>query len=85
MEYQGTSVFVFKATVIAIERLNRGQGNPETVLAIIDRVINSVKTGLLTKAQFDVICDLLEIDIDIPEEPEPIVEPEVTPEDDTEA
>lgn len=75
-EYEGISVFVFKATVAAIERLNKGQGNPETILAIIDRVVNCVKTGLLTRAQFQVICDLLQIDIDIPEEPEPTPDPE---------
>ena len=70
MEYEGLDVFCFKAIMAAIERVNEGAGDPDTILRIIDRVVGMVETGRITRTQFNVIQNALQIDITIPTEPE---------------
>lgn len=77
MEYEGLDIFCFKAIMAIVDRINAGEGDPDTILRLVDRVIGMVNTGRLTRTQFNVIKNALQIDIDIPEEPdqeEPVIE-----------
>ena len=75
-DYNGINDFCYRAIMMAIRRINAGQGDPDTILRLVDQVVTFTKTGFLTRTQFTVIKNTLGIDIEVPVEPDPEVIPD---------